>query len=208
MTLVMIIDRKAVLAAIAMLAASGLPLSMNAHAPTPLTVRFYSEITRESCTQLRDSLSEKMSERSTMMSMLQSETPPPIHLHVNSRGGSLIEGLFMYDYLEGVLNLHTHVDGMVASAATLLTVGGARRTMTKNSMMLVHQPSFATEAGDVKYSLIRDEMVNIEKCMRALLEVYNATTTASFDELVTMVANEQMMTAPECLRYGFVDNIC
>lgn len=196
------INRKGILTA--MLAAH--PISMNAYT-TPLTVRFYSEITRESCLRLRDSLSEKMSERSTMMSALQLETPPPIHLHVNSRGGSLLEGLAMYDYLESVPNLHTHIDGLAASAATLLTVGGAHRTMTQNSMMLVHQPFFVVEAGEVKYSSIRDEMVNMEKCMRALLDVYNATTTATFDELVTLVSNEQMMTASECLSYGFVDKV-
>lgn len=197
------INRKGLLTA--MLAASR-PINMHAYT-TPLTVRFYSEITRESCMHLRDSLSDKISERSTMMSVLQLETPPPIHLHVNSHGGSLIEGLFMYDYLEGVPNLHTHIDGMAASAATLLTVGGTHRTMTKNSVMLIHQPSFQLEAGDVKYSSIRDEMVNMEKCMRALLDVYNATTTATFDEIVTFVSNEQIMTASECLHYGFIDAI-
>ena len=182
------------------------PMSMTAYTP-PFTVRFYSEVTRESCMRLRDSLSEKVDERAALMTEFDLESPPPIHLHVNSHGGSLIEGLYMYDYLENIPNLHTHIDGLAASAATLLTIRGTYRTMSKHSMMLVHQPFFGFEAGDVKYLAIRDEMVNMEKCMRALLSAYNETTTISSEDLLTLVSNEQMMTAPECLSYGFVDAI-
>ena len=49
-----------------------------------------------------------------------------------------------------------------------------------------------------------------ESCMQlrdSLLNVYNATTTASFSELSNLVSDEQMMTASESLHYGFVDQI-
>lgn len=191
------------------LVASSLCASMHPRAVlamSPLTIRFYAEVTRETTRQLSDALTEREDERASLLSALGAPTTsiPPIHLHVNSRGGSLMDGLHMYDVLKGVTNVHTHVEGMVASAATLLTVAGSHRTITKHPVMLVHQPSAWFE-GEYKYQLLRDEHANMDKCLRMLLEVYNETTTTP--DLVRLIANEEIMRADECLTRGFVDEI-
>lgn len=175
-------------------------------AASPLTVRFYADVTRETCRQLTDALAERVQERTAMMSVLGLSVPPPIHLHVNSHGGSLMDGLYVYDVLRGTSNVHTHVEGMVASAATLLTVAGSHRTISPHSVMLVHQPSMWTQ-GEYKYELMRDEHANMEECVKMLVEIYNETTTSSVAELARLIGNEQFMRADECLHRGFVDEI-
>ena len=165
-------------------------------------------MTRETCADLRAALEAREVERARLAPFEVDEaTLPPLHLHVSSHGGSLFDALATYDYLHTLPALHTHVEGIVASAATLFTVVGAHRTMTRHSMMLVHQPSQPTAEGAWKAADLRDEWVNMELATAALLEVYNATTLLSIDDLTTLLHNEQMLTAAECLQYGFVDEI-
>lgn len=178
-----------------------------------LQIKFVADVTRETCLELQTAVEERVAQRASILHHLEHaiaadvDVPPlPIHLHVSSNGGSLLSALHVYDVLRGVPNLHTHVEGLVASAATLFTVVGSHRTMTRHSMMLVHQPSTHVD-GDWKYTDLRDEHVNMQKCTQALLHVYNETTTMDYSDLVTLLQNEQMLTATECLEYGFIDEI-
>ena len=182
-----------------------------AHAFEAFRVRFYSEVSRESCLQLRSAVEERVSERAQWSALartpLELETLPPIDLHVSSSGGSLFDALHLYDYLSTVPVLHTHAEGIVASAATLLTVVGAHRTMTKHSMMLVHQPSLPVGDSHWKMTDMRDEWKNMLTSTAALVDVYNATTLLDIDDIMSLLQNEEYLTARDCLKYGFIDEI-
>ena len=171
-------------------------------------VTFRADVNEDTCSHLKAAIKERVRERTTLLAQLGAENVavPPIHLHVTSRGGSLIAGLQAYDYLSTVDGLHTHVDGIVASAATLLTVAGDRRYMTRHSMLLVHQPSLYLE-DDMKATDLRDQTINMQKLVSNLLDIYNATTQLDIDSLTQMIQNEQILTSQEALQYGFVDEI-
>lgn len=184
------------------------------HGFQALQIKFVADVTRESCLELQTAVEERVAQRTAIMRHLEQAMdvdvlpPLPIHLHVSSNGGSLLSALHLYDVLRDVPNLHTHVEGMVASAATLFTVVGSHRTMTRHSMMLVHQPStHLDDRGSWKYTDLRDEHINLQKCTQALLHVYNETTTMDYSDLAALIQNEQMLTATECLEYGFIDEI-
>ena len=180
------------------------------HALDPLQIRFCADVNRHTCIYLEDALKEQIAQRTTLMSQLGSlgvDIPVlPIHLHVASNGGSLPSALYMYDVLKEVPVLHTHVEGLVASAATLFTVCGQHRTMTRHSTMLVHQPS-AYITGNVKFSELRDEYVNMQRYTKVLLDIYNETTTMSYSDFSSLIQNERYLSAEECLEFGFVDEI-
>jgi len=187
------------------------------HQPTPLHalgafgVRFYTDVTRDTCLELRTAMEEQVTERARWAALARSpidaDALPPIELSVSSHGGSLLDAFQMYDYLSHIPVLHTHVEGLVASAATLFTVVGSHRTMTRHSMMLVHQPSQPTAEGAWKADDLRDEWVNMQKSQAALVRIYGAHTLLSADEITELLQNEQMLTAVECLQYGFIDDI-
>ena len=176
-----------------------------------LHVRFCGDVSRNTCMQLVDVVSTRVAERASLVSQMRmasdADLPAlPIHLHVTSNGGNLASALYAYDVLSKIPALHTHVEGFVASAASLLTLCGTHRTMTRHSMMLVHQPSVYVQ-GDWKFADVRDDFVNMQKYTQALLEIYNETTTMPYSALVALVQNEQMLTAAECLEFGFVDEL-
>ena len=187
------------------MATGGLRGPVNAFS-SPFEVSFYEDVTRESCQKLMKSLNAQHAARGKVMQFCECPTPPAIHMHVSSNGGSLHAGLVAYDYLNTLDNVHTHVEGLVASAATLLTVGGSHRTMTKHSMMLIHQPYIYVE-GEWRVTDARDQLINMNKCVEALINIYNETSSLDVDDLRVLISNEQMLTARECLEYGFIDEI-
>ena len=68
------------------------------------------------------------------------ETGEEINLHIQSGGGSLLPSLSTVDLIRTCdMPVNTFVEGYAASAATLISVVGAKRFMTKNSVMLIHQ---------------------------------------------------------------------
>ena len=71
-----------------------------------------------------------------------STPPPPINLHIQSSGGSLMNTYYIVDLIQSLETpVNTFIDGFAASAATLISVAGDKRYMTKNSLMLIHQLS-------------------------------------------------------------------
>ena len=58
---------------------------------------------------------------------------------INSPGGSLFEGLAMYDYVAGN-DIEVGVIGVSASAATLPLIASSKAWGTPNSRYLIHNP--------------------------------------------------------------------
>ena len=65
--------------------------------------------------------------------------------------------------------IHTYVNGYVASAASLLSIVGDKRYMTKNSVILIHQLRMNTEYS--KYNEIKDFYENSETLMNIIKEI-------------------------------------
>ncbi len=72
----------------------------------------------------------------------------PITMVINSPGGSVIDGLAIYDIMrESKCKILTVGNGMQASMGSILLAGGDDRRMTKNSMVLIHQIMGGAEGG-------------------------------------------------------------
>jgi ATP-dependent Clp protease protease subunit len=68
------------------------------------------------------------------------DSSKPIQMMINSPGGSVIDGLAIYDIMREIkCPITTIGNGMQASMGSILLAGGDDRYMTKNSMVLVHQ---------------------------------------------------------------------
>ncbi len=69
-------------------------------------------------------------------------TPKPIYLHINSYGGYLDDAWAAVDFIKNSkIPIHTIVEGRVASAASMMSVIGKKRYMSKHSRILIHQLS-------------------------------------------------------------------
>ena len=129
----------------------------------------------------------------------------PIHLHIHSPGGSIFAGLSIADTIRSCkTSVYTYVDGSAASAATLISVCGKKRYISKNSFMLVHQPQLEW-AG--KYDDFMDEVENQQKMYEKIRGIYLEKTKMDEEKLDELLDHELWLDAEKCVELGLVDTI-
>ncbi len=156
---------------------------------------FYSELNDQSAFQLASNLIFLMN------NLPHSES---INLHIQSHGGSLLPTLSVVDLIRtSDIPIYTHIEGYAASAATLLSVVGQKRFITKNSVMLIHQLKMRTDGP--KYSDILDSSVNAETLMNLLKNIYLENTNLDSYTLDYLLSKDLWLNSTTCQKYGLVD---
>lgn len=167
-------------------------------------IYYYSGVTRKSVVEVNYKLSELEAKYLTTSNILGIEHPP-IRLYINSGGGSIIAGIAAMDtILRCKIPVYTYVDGFCASAATFLSVVGAKRYMSKNSYMLIHQLSSQLWG---KYSEIEDEKKNLDLMMETIRNVYTEYTKVPLEKLDEILKHDLLWDAKKCLEYGLIDEV-
>jgi len=165
-----------------------------ANTPSTRRVRYYGPIDSKSLLSLN-----------SVLCNMAEESNEPIHLHIQSAGGELIPALYTSDLITSLpLEVHTYVDGLCASAATLLAVAGKVRHMTGNSIYLIHQLSTAHSG---KYNDLTQALKNSEILMENLINIYLKHTNLKRPELDQLLSQDKYLNAHTCLKYGLIDVI-
>ena len=167
-------------------------------------IYYYAGVNRESAAELNKKIGELQVRSFTMANNLDVE-PYPIHLHINSGGGSIISGIASMDtILRCKVPVYTYVDGFAASAATFLTIVGNKRFISRHSYMLIHQLSSNFWG---KYSEFQDAKQNLDLMMDTIKNVYKKYTKVPVRKLNEILKHDLMWDAETCLKYGLVDEI-
>jgi len=166
---------------------------------------FYGPITDQTCRELNDILIT-LDNNSKTFSTNFAISPPPINLHIQSEGGSLMNSFYIMDLIKNMETpVNTFVDGYVASAGSLLSVMGKKRYMTKNSFIMIHQLS--SSLGEGKFNDLDDNMDNLNKFMDTIRNIYLSQTKIPENKLNTILEHDLWMNSQECLEYGLVDEV-
>lgn len=153
-------------------------------------VFLYEDVTSDTCLRLtRDLL----------------EDDDVVRLHVQSGGGALTSALHVCDVVESRGNVHSYVEGTVASAASLITVAADRRLMSKRSVLLLHQPTL--DMGELRYDMMTDRTYNVGLLYDVMIDLYVAHSRLQRKQVEEIVATERYLTAAEAKRHGLVDEI-
>lgn len=139
---------------------------------------------------------------------LESQDPDKdICLYINSPGGSVSDGLAIYDTMNFIkCDVATYCIGMAASMGAFLLSAGAKgkRFALPNSEIMIHQPLGGArgQASDIK---IHAEQ--ILKTRDKLNEILAANTGKSIEEIARDTERDNFMTADEACAYGLVDKV-
>lgn len=129
----------------------------------------------------------------------------PIWLHINSYGGDLFTGFSIADQLALIKSpVYSIVEGICASATTLISMSCQKRFILPNSFMLVHQLSSMVWGTHEKF---KDEMQLQSKVMDRLIEFYAAKSSVKKKDIRKMLQRDYWMDAETALKDGFVDEI-
>jgi ATP-dependent protease ClpP protease subunit len=168
-------------------------------------IYFYGEVSESSTLQLKTKMEEL--DMHSQVTALQYRTDPyPIHLHIQSYGGSLLHTFYVMDVIKTLKTpVYTYIDGFAASAATLMSVCGKRRFMTESSVMLIHQLSSGGAAG--KFEEIKNEYSNLVEFMDIIKKTYLNYGNISSERLDELLKQDLWLNSAKSLEYGFVDEI-
>lgn len=171
-------------------------------------VYFYSPVDSDRCLDLLQTIMDvdnRLRNERLSRSIPEDHPYTPIWLHIHSYGGSLFTGLGTADKLAHIISpVYTVVEGCAASAATLLSIMGARRYILPNSFMLIHQLSTVMWGTHEEF---KDEMALQEMAMGKLAALYAQRTNRDEDQIREMLKRDTWMDAETCLQHGFVDEI-
>lgn len=136
------------------------------------------------------------------------EIPPeaPIDLRINSRGGDVYDGTAIH----AVLSAHkghkrVYVDGLAASAASLIAMAGDEVIIPSNAWMMIHDPStfVAGTAAD-----LAEAIKQLESTKAGVISAYAAKNAKlSEDEIGALMSATTWMTGTEAVEKGFADKV-
>jgi ATP-dependent Clp protease, protease subunit len=128
-----------------------------------------------------------------------------IHLRINSPGGSVFDGVSMYNALrQHKSRVVAHIDGLAASIASVIAMGADEIRMADNAFMMIHEP-WSIVMGNA--AVMRDEANLLDKVGTTIARTYMAKSGRADSEVAEMMAAETWMTAEEAMGLGFIDTI-
>ena len=135
------------------------------------------------------------------------ETKPEIRIWIRSDGGDMHSGMSAMDAIARITSckVRTIADGVCASAATFLLLGGRTRHMTENSYILIHQLNMDGTWG--KFEDFKDQMENLERFMDRFRDIYTRETKIPEKRLSKLLKRDLYMDAKRCLKWEIVDSV-
>ena len=169
-------------------------------------IYFYSSVDQKANFRLNKEISSIGRQMEMVAVKLGMEVPPPLHLRINSYGGSVFAAFGSIDYImKSKTPIYTYVDGCAAfSAGTIMSVCGEKRFMGENAYMLIHQLSSGMWG---KYQELQDDMKNSDNLMKRIKEIYDAKTKIPKTKMDDLLKHDLWWDAKTCLKYGLVDEI-
>lgn len=168
-------------------------------------IYFYQEVTPKSVMELGIAIKTIGQQIINMVTDLNLQSAPAIHLHINSGGGCAFSGLAGASHiLDSDIPVFTYVEGSAASAATIMSCVGAKRHITEHSFMLIHQISTGVWG---TYENLKDEKESMDSLMSMLEGIYLKHTDMKKKQLKQLLKRDLWVDPERCLELGLVDEI-
>lgn len=139
------------------------------------------------------------------VSELNAITAPEIHLHINSPGGSVFDGVAIHNALKRhPAKVTTFIDGLAASIASIIAIAGDHVVMASNALFMIHNPWGGVQ-GDA--TEMRKMAEVLDKIGETLVNAYAERTGLDREVLLAAMNEETWYTADEALAAGFIDEV-
>ena len=132
-----------------------------------------------------------------------------ISLYINSPGGSIVDGLAIYDVMNYVSpDVKTYAVGLAASMGAVLLSSGAKgkRYALQHSRIMIHQPMGGIAPGTQESDMaIAYEQIKYYK--HKLYEILAKNTGQDIKTIETDADRDNWFTAIQAQSYGLIDNV-
>lgn len=140
---------------------------------------------------------------------LESQSKDEIIMYINSPGGSVTDGLAIYDTMKYIdCDVSTIVTGMAASMASVLLCAGTKgkRYALPNATVMIHQPlisgGLSGQCTDIKI-----HADNLVKTRDTLEKILSDNTGKDIDTIHTACERDNYLSASDAVNFGLIDEI-
>jgi ATP-dependent Clp endopeptidase proteolytic subunit ClpP len=132
-----------------------------------------------------------------------------IEIVFNSPGGSVTDGLALFDYIQTIRRQGHHVTtvalGIAASMAGILLMAGDTRAIGAESWLMIHEAAFGTSG---KTGEVEDMVDWVKKVQERILDIFAARSTHTKAQIKNRWRRKDWwLSSTEALDWGFVDEV-
>ena len=144
----------------------------------------------------------------SQLDYLDSKGDDDIHLIINSPGGTVSDGMMIYDAIKyGVhCDVRTVATGMAASMGAFLLAAGTKgkRYAMPNAEVMIHQPLGGVQGQATDISRVADHIQNVKNCLASILA---AECGKKVEDVLRDMERDHWLTSAGALKYGIIDGI-
>ncbi|GIY51057.1 ATP-dependent Clp protease proteolytic subunit, mitochondrial [Caerostris extrusa] len=169
----------------------------------------YSRLLKERIICVMGPISDEMSSLVVaQLLFLQSESSKkPIHMYINSPGGSVTAGMGIYDTMQYILPpIATWCVGQACSMASFLLCAGepGMRHSLPNSRIMIHQPSGQASGQATDILIQADEIAYHKKRINSL---YAKHTKQPIEVIENNMERDRYMNPDQAMEFGLIDKV-
>ena len=130
-----------------------------------------------------------------------------IHFYINSPGGSVSDGLAIYDTMQYIkCDVSTICMGMAASMGAFLLAAGTKgkRFALPNSEIMIHQPLGQTQGQATDMKIHADHIIATKDKLNRIL---SERTGQPYEKIVTDTDRDNFLSAQAAAQYGLIDKV-
>ncbi|MBQ3417785.1 MAG: ATP-dependent Clp endopeptidase proteolytic subunit ClpP [Ruminococcus sp.] len=130
-----------------------------------------------------------------------------ISLYINSPGGSVTDGMAIYDTMQYIkCDVSTICMGMAASMGAFLLAAGAKgkRYALPNADIMIHQPSGGYQGQATDIQIHTNHILHIKEKLNRIL---SENTGQPLDIIARDTERDNFMTAQQAMEYGLIDKV-
>ncbi|MHC1747443.1 MAG: head maturation protease, ClpP-related [Cellulosilyticaceae bacterium] len=135
------------------------------------------------------------------------ENKSKVTIRLNSRGGDVFAAQAIYTQLKTMkATKEIIIDGIAASAATIIAMAGDSVKIPKGAAFMIHNPSITVWDSFMAKDLeqLKNMLDSVKNC---IIETYCTKTTLSKEELSEMMDREEWLTGTQAVEKGFCDEL-
>lgn len=128
-----------------------------------------------------------------------------INLHINSPGGSVFDGVAIYNALKAhPASINVTVDGLAASAASFIACAGEKVTIMRHAQMMIHD-AWSDAYGNA--DKLRKQADTLERTSATIADIYSRKAGGDADMWRELMKAETWFNAEEAIQFGLADEI-
>lgn len=129
----------------------------------------------------------------------------PITVHINSIGGDCVAASQIYTMLmDYPADVNVQIDGLAASAASVVAMAGTKVSMSPTALLMVHDP-WTSACGNT--ADMQKAIVLLGEVKESIINAYQIKTGMSREQLSELMSSETWMNAKKAKELGFCDEV-